>query len=52
MDKFKTIQDYLLKNSEYFVVKQVNLDNYSELLDFMQDYILDKIKQAYDNNQF
>jgi 2-phosphoglycerate kinase len=49
LNKFQTIQKYLmgLKEAEYFVHKQTDLDNSSSLLDFMQDYILQKIEDLY-----
>jgi 2-phosphoglycerate kinase len=32
LNKFRTIQDYLLKNCEEFVIKEINLDNSSQLI--------------------
>jgi len=52
LNKFKTIQDYLVKQSENFVLLKIDLDNFSKHLDFMQDFILNKIKDSYNNADF
>ena len=52
LNKFKATQEYLLKQSENFVVLDIDLNNLSTSLDFMQDYILEKIKDAYINGSF
>jgi len=42
MNRFRTIQDYLIKNKGNFVMKEINLDNVSDLIEEMHDYILQK----------
>ncbi len=52
LNKFQTIQNYLVRNSQEFVIQNIELDKFTNLLDFMQDYILEKIKDAYEEGLF
>lgn len=47
LNKFKVIQEYLLKRSSNFIVIDIDLNNLSQSLDVMQDYILEKIRRTY-----
>jgi 2-phosphoglycerate kinase len=49
LNKFKTIQDYLLKQSQNFIVIDLDLNNLSQSLEIMQDYILEKILETYNS---
>ena len=59
LNKFRTIQEYLLENSKDFVIKEIDLDNVSGLIVFrnlikdqMHDYILQKIEENYKKGLF
>ena len=47
LNKFKVIQEYLLNRSSNFIVIDIDLNNLSQSLDVMQDYILEKIRRTY-----
>ena len=51
-NKFKIIQNYLLCQSDNFVKVDVDLNDTSRVLDFMHDYILEKIRNSYAEGEF
>jgi hypothetical protein len=49
LNKFQTIQKYLVDKSGDFIVIDTELDRHSKILEYMQECILNKISDWYKN---
>jgi hypothetical protein len=50
--KFREVQNFLTRNSKNFIKIEMEMDKTSSVVDYIQDYILDKIQDSFDRGEF